>query len=103
MAREQADPGSATFWTRVAEADLALAEALFHDRLPADLDTVIERYGSAFAHSSSSQRESVLEHIEMIEAALPEESGEVERRSPGCAAGCRTGGRTRGPLTRGKQ
>lgn len=78
LRRERANHGSAaSFWERVAAADLALAEALFHGRLPHDLETVVERYGSAFERSSSNERQSVLEHIEMIEAALPEESGEI--------------------------
>ena len=75
---EQAAPGPAPdFWSRATGADLALAEALFLRQLPDDTETVAEQYRAAFAYSSSSERTSVLEHIEMIEAALPADSGAV--------------------------
>jgi hypothetical protein len=75
---EQSDSGPGlNFWERVAGADLALADALFHQRLPEDLEKVVEHYRSAFARSSTSERMSVVEHIEMIGAALPGGSNEV--------------------------
>jgi CHAT domain/Tetratricopeptide Repeats-Sensor len=74
----RADLGpAASFWERVAGADLALAQALFHNELPDGLEKVIELYRVAFTHSSCSERGSVREHIEMIGAALPDGSGPV--------------------------
>jgi hypothetical protein len=103
--QEQDDLGpEVSFWNRVAGADLALTSALFHGRVPEDLEKVVEHYRSAFAHSSSSQRESVLEHIEMIKEALPEESGEARNALTGLHSRLRDWRpRKDGSLPRGEQ
>jgi CHAT domain-containing protein len=59
------------FWSRVTIPDIALTTALMREHLPRDIDDIEQAYGAAFAHSSSRERATVIEHIEMIEAALP--------------------------------
>lgn len=59
------------FWCRVTPANADLAEALIRRRLPDAVEAVAARYFEAYAKSSRRERIAVLEHLDIIERALP--------------------------------
>lgn len=70
--RGSASEPDLSFWSRVTDADVALTEGLISSRpLPrAVVDDIAERYVVAFTNSSSRERTTVVEHLDMIESAL---------------------------------
>ncbi|MGH3693634.1 MAG: DUF7379 domain-containing protein [Pseudonocardiaceae bacterium] len=59
------------FWCRVTPADADLAAALISQELPGKIEAVAAGYLQAYAGSSRRERLAVLEHLDIIERALP--------------------------------
>ncbi|MFS8097898.1 CHAT domain-containing protein [Lentzea alba] len=62
-----------TFWSRVTEADALLARALVADKVAERAARVTAAYEEAFLKSSSRDRATVLENLDIIAKALPGE------------------------------